>query len=376
MRPVSEAFLRTIRGSHKAFARARIVTSYQEGTAPTGTEVRILDGAVTADAQASIRGRLTLRVDGTRAFPESPTGLITPYGNEVFVERGVEFGNGATEVVSLGYYRIYEVEQDDAPDGPIDITALDRMSGIVDAKLESPQQFDEGTSLTTIFTTLVHGVYPGATILFDFDAASVLLGANHVADKERFDFLRDIAQAHGKVIFWDYAGRLRVEDRPSPSKPVFDVNHGRDGVLMSLKKSLSRSGVYNVVVATGERPASDIAPVRAVARDANPTSATYVLGPFGPVPRFYSSPFITTASQAASAAEKILQRVIGLPYAASFQSLVNPALEAFDPVSVTYADRSRQEVHVLETVTIPLMVKDPLTATTREQSTVRIEVDQ
>lgn len=376
MRPVSDAFLRTIRGSHKAFSRATILTTYQEGTAPIGTDVAILDGAVTSDAQASIRGRLTLRVDGTRAFPDSPAGLYTPYGHEVFVQRGIEFGNGATEVVSLGYYRIYDVEQPDAPDGPIDITALDRMSGLIDARLEAPRQFDAGTALDTVFYTLVHEVYPTATILFDFSASGALLEANHVADQDRFGFLRDIAKSRGKVMFWDYAGRLRIEDPPSPRNPVFKVNHGRDGVLLSLKRSLTRAGIYNVVVAVGERPSTDIAPVRAVARDVNPASATYVLGSFGPVPRFYSSPFITTADQAASAASKILQRAMGLPYSASFEALVNPALEALDPVSVTFADRSKEEIHVLETVTIPLVVKNPLTATTREQSTVLIEVDQ
>lgn len=376
MRPVSDAFLRTIRGSHKAFARAKVVTSYQEGTAPTGTDIAILNGTVTSDAQATIRGRLDIQVEGTRNFPASPTGLLTPYGNEIFVERGVEFGNGSTEVVSLGYYRIYDVDQPDAPDGPIEITALDRMSGLVDARLEAPRQFDAGTSLDVVFYTLVHEVYPAATILFDFNANAVVLESNHVADQDRYGFLRDIAQSQGKVMFWDYAGRLRIENRPSPGSPVFQVNHGRDGVLLSLKRSLSRANVYNVVVATGERPSADIAPVRAVARDVNPASSTYVFGSFGPVPRFYSSPFLTTTDQAASAAEKILQRVIGLPYSASFESLVNPALEALDPVSVTYSDRGKQEVHVLETVTVPLTVKAPLTATTREQSTVLIDVER
>ena len=376
MRPVSDAFLRTIRGSHSAFSLAKVLTTYQEGVSPTGTTLGIIDGDVTADAQASIRGRLSMKVEGTGNFPQSPTDSLTPYGNEIHVARGVRFGGGATEIVSLGYYRITEVEQDESPDGPIQITALDRMSGIVDAKLEAPEQFVSGTSIETVFTTLVHQVYPTATILFDFSASSTLLEDNHVADQDRYAFLRDIAQSRGKVMFFDYAGRLRVQDPPSPSAPVFEVNHGRGGVLIALSRRLTRDGVYNAVVATGERPATDLAPVRAVARDVNPSSPTYYLGRFGPVPRFYSSPFITTTEQAASASEKILLRAVGLPYEASFKAVPNPALEALDPVSVVFPRARRREVHVLQTVTIPLDVDEPLTATTREQSTVQIEVEQ
>lgn len=374
MRPVSEAFLRAIRGSHRAFSRVTVVTTYQEGTQPTGTDLTVLKGTVTADAQASIRGRCELTVDGrANPFPSSPTGLLTPYGNEVFVQRGIEFGNGTIELVTLGYYRLYTVEQDDAPDGPIQVTAFDRMSGIVDARLEAPAQFPAGTSVSSVFDTLVHEVYPTATIVFDYDAGVDVLQTNHIADQDRYKFLNDLAKSRGKVWFWDYKGQLRVQSPPDPASPVFQVNGGRDGVLVSLSRTLNREGVYNVVVATGEQPSADVAPVRAVARDNNPNSPTYAFGRFGPVPKPYSSPFITTVEQAASAAQNLLQRTIGLPYSASFEAVPNPALEALDPVQVVYP--GRWETHVLESVTIPLNVEVPMTATTREQSTVQIDVE-
>jgi hypothetical protein len=375
VRPASEAFHRASRGSHRAFSRAKVVTSYQEGTQPTGTEIAIFNGEATADAQANIRGRLNLTTDGTRMFPEGPEGLLTPYGNELFVERGIAFGGGSIEVISLGYYRIYEVEQEDVPNGPIRVMALDRMSGIVDARLEAPQQFTAGTSIEDVVTALVHEVYPGATILFDFNAATTLLQSNQVADQDRYAFLRDIAQSRGKVMYWDYAGRLRIEDPPSPSEPVMEINYGRDGILVAMKRLLSRDGVYNAVVASGERPASDIEPVRAVAKDMNPDSPTYWLGAFGKVPRFYSSPLITDGAQAASAAEKLLARALGLPYSASLTAVPCVALEVLDPVAVTYSGRGRREIHILETVSIPLDVETPMTATTREQSVLTIGLE-
>ena len=54
MRPVSEKFLSSLRGSHRATAQAFVVAPGQIGTEPTGTEISILDGDVQLDANASI----------------------------------------------------------------------------------------------------------------------------------------------------------------------------------------------------------------------------------------------------------------------------------------------------------------------------------
>jgi hypothetical protein len=373
MRPVSDRFLRAIRGSHKAFIRATVLSTFQEGTAPDGVEVLVEDGEVTADASASIRGRLTLNL--AEEFPVGVGGLLAPYGNEVFVERGIDFGGGQREMVSLGYYRIYDVNQDNAPNGTVELTGFDRMSAIVDARMEAPRQFTSDQSIEAVFEELVFEVYPDATILFDFDAAGTLIGSDAVVDQDRYAFLHDLAKGRGKVMFWDYAGKLRVESPPDPANPVFTVDAGRQGVLVSLSRTLNREGVYNAVVALGERTGQDIPPVRAVARDLNPSSPTYWLGSFGKVPRYYSSPFVTTIDQAQTAAFEILRRGLGLPYSAEFGSIVNPALEAFDPVRIRYPGQARLETHILERVTIPLVVDRPLTASTREQSTVTIGVE-
>lgn len=379
MRPVSDRFLRAVRGSHQMFTRAKVLETFQTGVDPVGTEITVLDGDARFDASADVRGTVQVRTDGLGAaglgaFTRKPTGLLTPYGNELFVARGLEFGDGTTEIVSLGYFRIYSVNQDEAPRGSIDLVGQDRMSGIRDARLLAPVVFGTGTPLEVVFETLVGEVYPNALIEFDFNAAASTLQSQHVADEERYDFLRDLAQSRGKIMYWDYRGVLRVEDPPDATEPVFELHYGRDGVLVRLARELNRDGVYNAVVALGEQPSSDVAPVRAVARDVNPTSPTYWDGRFGKVPRFYSSPFITTTTQAQSAAEKLLRRSIGLPYLLNLRAVPNPALEPLDPVTVLSSNDDTLQVHVLETLTIPLAPGDPLTATTREQTNVVIEV--
>ena len=373
MRAVSAAFLRTLRGSHTMAARCQVLTTFQTGTQPTGgTEVDIMAGQVVADATADVRSTLDLTTDGTGMWPRYVDSLLAPYGNEIFAERGIAFGNGTVEYVSLGYFRIEAPSQDDPPDGPIRIVAKDRMQAIIDARLTTPVQFLATDTYGAVVTQLITEVYPTATIEWDDATDTATLDRSLITDEARFEFLDDLVQSLGKIWYWDYRGVLVITDQPNPSDPVWDVNAGAGGVLVSASRSLSREGVYNAVVALGESVSADAAPVRAIAIDGNPASPTYYYGRFGPVPRFYSSPFITSTAQAEAAAASLLSAQLGLPYAVDFAAIPNPALEPYDPVRIWYGGNASTEVHVLESVTVPLTEQDPVTAKTREQTTVLI----
>ncbi|HEY3513563.1 MAG TPA: DUF5047 domain-containing protein [Kribbella sp.] len=371
MRPVSAAFLEAIRGSHAMRSRVRVVPPGLTGTNPNldmngnvQHEIAVSGGDVKLDATADIRGSLDMET--TASWPAGASDLLTPYGNELFVERGIVFGSGAVEWVSLGYFRISDIEQDDAPDGPLHIVAHDRMAGIVDSKLEAPRQYTTGTSVQTVFDDLVGEIYPAAVIVYDFDAANTLFSASHVAEEDRYAFLKAIVDSLGKVMFWDYQGRLQVVTAPDPTVPVLDINHGRGGILVKLSRSLSRQGAFNAVIATGEA-AGEKPPVRGVAYDTNPNSPTYWFGPFGKVPYKMSSSFITTPDQARTAAEQKLARSIGVPYSADFESVVCAALEPLDPIRVTHSDREAGDYHVVEMITLPLDAETAMSGTTRQQ---------
>lgn len=374
MRPVTDQFLSTVRGSHRMATVVKLVTTYQEGVDPDGDELDVIRGDVMLDADADVRGSCNVTVDGNDAFTRDPAGQLTPYGNELHIARGVVYGAGTRELVSQGYFRLYVVRQDDRPDAPITLIGRDRMSGIIDGRLEVPRQFATGTTVQSIFDDLVLEIYPDATIDFDYDATSDTVNTNYVADEDRYTFLRDLMKARGKIMYWDYRGRLQVRDPPNATETVFDVNAGANGVLIALGRDLNREGVYNAVVALGEAPTTDVEPVHAIARDMNPESATFWEGRFGKVPRFFKSPFITTLAQAQSAAESILQSAIGLPYRVDFSAVPNTALEPLDPIRITTEDGV--EKHVLESIRIPLEFNQPMTATTRKLTSVIIESEE
>jgi hypothetical protein len=373
VRPVSDEFLRSLRGAHRMLNRAVVCVGHQTGVNPVGVEIPIADGDIDFDSGADVRATLDLTLDPT-LWPPNAGSLITPYGTEIFCARGMMLGAGQRVYVSQGYYRVYTVEQDDAPRGPVRVSGRDRMSGLIDGRLEAPVQLPPGASVQTAFDTLVLDIYPDALIEFDFDASTTTFPGTHIAEEDRFGFLDDIVRALGKVWYWDYRGALVIKDAPDPGQPVWDINHGKSGVLITASRERTREGVYNSVVVVGEAP-GNAASARAVARDMAPDSPVRWGGPFGKVPRFYSSPFITNNEQAGIAAKSLLTRSRGLPYVVSFSTVVNPALEVLDPVRVSYSDRERIETHVLDKFTLPLVADVAMRGATRDQSNINVEIE-
>ena len=376
MRPVSDAFLRTMRGSRVDVFRATVCETFQTGTTPTGTRIDILGGDVTLDGTADVRSTLQLDTDGTRAWPATADALFAPYGNEIYVERGVQYSDALVEYVGLGYFRVETAEQGDAPDGVISISGSDRMAGVVEADLLTPMQFGSGATLGTIFDDLILSLYPDATIEWDDDTDDVAIARSLICERSRYQFLDDLVRANAKIWYWDHRGVLVIASAPDEDEPVWDIEYGPGrmslgGVLTGMGRSLTRDGVFNAVVATGQGADSEIS-AYGVAVDDNPDSPTYYGGRFGQVPKFYTSSAIASDAQAQDAAAEVLRQSSGLPYSVDLELSPNPALEPWDPVWVRAAGYEATERHVLASLTIPLTTASAMTAATRQKTVVLI----
>lgn len=370
MRDVSPAFLRTLTGSHEPVFQAIVCGEFQTGVEPTGTAIKILDGDVTIDGTADVRSTLDLTTDGNGMWPVRATDPLTPYGNEIYVRRGIKYSDNAIEWVGLGYFLIEEPDQDEAPNGPIQITAKDRMQGIIDARLLAPRQFDTTASLGFIVSELVTEVYPEAVISWDDDTDDEIITRTLIVEEDRYGFIDNLVRARSKTWYWDHSGQLVIKDIPSSTEPVWDVFAGEGGALVELSRKLSRRTAYNAVVATGE--ATDtFDPVRGVAIDDNPQSPTYYYGRFLSKPRYFSSPLLFTAAQARTAARTELTKNLGLPYKVDLKSVPNPALEPWDPIQ-TRARDERRETHVVESLRVPLTASGQFEVSTKEQTVVLV----
>lgn len=349
---VSTNFLNSLRGSHEAVYRSRVVTTRTSGANPSGTEIPILAGQVRLDATADERSALDLTVSGTWPV-NNQFSLLAPFGQEIYAERGIRaVNNGDVEYVPLGYFRIETVEQDDAPNSPIRITGRDRMAAIIEARMLQPRTFAAGTSFGEIILNLVGEIYPYIDYLIDFDLSNATLREAATVDENRYEFLRDIATSRGRIMYFDRTGTFCITTAPDATMPVWTVDAGPMGVLVNARRQLSRSGVYNAVVAQGTE--NDISagdpPPRGVALDTDTSSATYFYGPYGQVPRYYASPLLYTDAQAQSAAESILAQVTGLPYAVDLSFVPNPALDPLDPVQIQIGEEGVVSSSIVEII--------------------------
>lgn len=331
MRPVSARFLSTLSGSHTMASRALVTFPGQTGVNPAGTELDIVGGDVKMSAGTPIRANLELYVKSV--WPTATDSLLVPYGNEVFVQRGIAFGGGSLEMVSLGYFRINSVEQDAPPDGPVRVMATDRMSKIIDARLTEIWTFAANEQIGSVIEELIGEADPATIIEWDDSTATETLGRAVQVETDRHAFIDELLTSHGKIWYYDHRGILVIKTPPDARIPLWSVSRGKGGVLVSAARSLSREGVYNGIIATGEGLDTEV-PVRGLAVDDDVTSPTYWGGPFGKVPGQFASPLLKTDGQAQLAAATVLRRSLGLPYNVDFQAIVNPALEPDDPIAV------------------------------------------
>lgn len=363
MRPVSDRW--DVSVGHKVVSRATLIDGATETVLTAAVE-----GTVTLDAGAAIRGRcdVTIVDDGSIGLvPTSATDSLAPYGNEIKLERGLRYPDGTEEYASLGIFRIDEATASEGGDGVrVRVTGLDRASRIVDARFEEAYGIWSGTAYTTAILTLLQSAYPD--IDHDFAASSLTTPALFgEVGGDKWALAQSMATSMGMELYFDGDGVCVL--RPIPTaisgQAVADLHDGEGGVLVSTDSRWTRQGAYNRVIATGENTEEGVAPVRGVATDDNPLSPTYYYGPFGRVPAFYVSEFLTTNGQAADAAAGELARQLGTSRQISFGSVVNPALEPSDVVSVRREALDLDEEHVIDTLTIPLAPEGAMSGTTR-----------
>ena len=368
MRAVSDAWLRTVVGSHTPQYRATLCTEYQTTNAPTGARVPIIDGSVVLDGAADVRGSLDMTVPGSYWPVQLRNADLAPQGSEMYVEVGIRFSDDLIEWLGLGYFRIKTIGQDNPERvGPIRLTGQDRMAGIVRAKLLSPHRFRATDTIGGLVNALVTEVFTDAVIVWDDDTDDRELGRDIIVDSDRYAALASVAQSYGKVMYWNASGELAFVAVPDSSTSVAELLAGRGGVLLGAPRQLSDEGVVNAVVARGDA-ADETGGAYGVAIDSDPDSPTSYRSRFGPSPLFVTNSLITTDAQALSAASSELQLHSGIPYTTSFLVSPRPELEPYDAVTIDHKGLASRERHVLSSVTIPLRAGQPMPLNTRQQS--------
>jgi hypothetical protein len=328
----------------------------------------IEDGTVTIDRTADNRRSLSLAVSDPSLYPTKPTDAIAPYGTEVVVKRGIRYAGGRSELVQVGVFRLQDAERQLPGTQGLPLNLWDRSKQVQDARFPAPRKFAAMTA-EALIELLIGEVYPAVTYQVTTTAAAATTIPKHVVAQDRWAEVIRVAQAVGCEVFFDAFGNVVVQDVPDPATaaPVWVVDAGPSGVLVSADDKVTRDGQPNIVVATGNNPSGNDDPVTSQfphGYDTTPGSPTYYLGAYGQVPRFYTNPHIRTQAQANRTADAQLADHLGVSRTVSFGTIPHPGLDAGDAITLIRPD-GVPELHIIDTLEIPLSPGGVMTGETR-----------
>lgn len=368
MWPVSAAFSTEVRQSH----RVATVCEVWAGATKLATLGTVTAGSVSEDRNRAYRRMANLTVadpDGTLT-PDDASDLVAPTtGNELHLYRGIVLGSGVTELLPLGVYGISKFSVDSGDSGTtVALEAADRGRRVARNRFIDPYQVVAGQDVATVIGAILDDRYPG--VAYDLPATGFNAGAAVLEAGESSDPWRDaqaIATSAGFDLAFDRLGVARLlnpGDALTATSSVATYTDTELQVLLSVSREQDTDETYSGVVASGESAANTL-PVSATVWDDDPTSPTYYLGPFGAVPMFYVSPFLTTTDQCTSAAASLLATKSGAVEAVSWSQIVNPAHDAGDVIDITESSTKVDARVVLDSLTIPLVASDGMTAVAR-----------
>jgi hypothetical protein len=355
MYPVSETFARALRQAHAAVSRV----DASLGGSLIAEDVPISDGQVTVSPGSGVRRTLDLTIADRGLWS-----TLDVIGVELRPYRGIRFPNGTREMVPQGVFSLDSQAMSVGPAGGIQVRAApDRFAKVQRAQFETPTASIPSAQIRSEISRLVTGAVSGITVTTTATRTDTV--GPIVWEQDRAGAAADLATSIGAEVFFDVNGDLVIADAPLLGQtPVWTVDASLTGVLLGGERSRDRQRTYNVVVAypsnlTGAAP---YAPV--VVADNDPTSRTYVGGPFGRVPYRYTSPAMTTSGQATAAATALLNRVKAVNAQLSIESVVHPGLDRGDVITVLTPDGTTER-HLIDSLTIPLTVNGSQQITTR-----------
>lgn len=356
MQTVSGAFLQALRQSRTPYARADLFS----GGSLIASNLAISDGTLNIDAGSAVRRTATVSIASADLVPWIATDRLAPYGNELQIRLGITYPDRSLESVPVGRLRIDEA----AITTGSNLTTLqcsDRAKNLAEAQLLTPVQSITSHTIPVEITRLITDALPGQVVTDQTGTTTKVTLTSWSQD--RWGAISDMATSIGAEVIFDPNGTAFIRPVPTlTTTPVWTIDAGMLGVLVAAQRTLSRQNVYNAVVARSD-PIDGTPPIQAIAYDLDPHSATRWGGPFGQVPRFYTSPLITTSTQGTLAAKAILARSVGSAFSVNFTAAPNPALDGGDVIQIAYPT-GQVELHMIQTLSLSLST-GAMTGTTR-----------
>jgi hypothetical protein len=370
MYPSSSAFKNAVAIDHVVVSKVEVWATDQKLQ-----EINVSSGSVNVSSSNAVRRTCNLELVTDRTsnslVPDNQFDLLTPFGNELRLFRGVQYYDGTQEYVPLGVFVITSVEIKDTNDGvSISLNGVDRSIKISRNKWTEPYQMTSGT-LEASLEDLLKDRYDDVEFAFPTTNVSVnqvVLGLEN--DNDPWRDVVEIAGLVGYDIYFDANGVIQLVQFPSldGSIVVASFQEGSGTTVTSLNRTITTTETFNGVIYTIE--GSDVpTPIRVEVWDEDSTSPTYRFGVFGEVPIFIETSILATEAEAIKAATSLLNTYVGSQEVISWEGIVDPSLDVQDVVYVKSNGAKVDRLVILDSLDIPLEPEATMTARAR---TVRL----
>lgn len=350
---VSDTYLSTVRNGGE---QAVVCDAYRDGfILPGGRDLRIASGSVTDNSEPGVRRQLDIELVSVPGLFD----LLAPIGTQLQVRSVLRFPNGSNETVPMGVFEVDAEKIGDGPDGTLTVQASDKWVRIQRARFLLPYASNPALTIVQQITALIRRAL-GSSEPVKVTATNTDLVGSVVWDRDADKAIIELAKSIGAWVYFDRNGLATIADLPTgAATPVWTVDASSAGIMLSSERSRDRSKTYNAVVVNSEKVDGSPLFEPQIVSDDDSASPTWIGGPFGQVPYFYSSPLLQNAAQAQRAGLTILDRVKGLNAQLRLSAVRNHALDALDPITVQLPRERRDiprpvEVHASDKIVHPL----------------------
>ena len=348
-------------------------TQVSENDDPLG----ISGGSITVDRNQKARRSLSCTVpltqwqDPGQRWPWEDPVPIDVFQTRIEVWLGYDLG-AYLEVVPAGTFRVDELGR--TSNGELSISGTSLESYVIEnTVLDESEYAKAGDNCIDSIKALITACFSTTDApVFDVTpAAQAMAGvtlATDLAVGDRWDLIESYAFAIDCAVYCAPDGKFRIDRIPDvdAGKPVWRINEGADGVLVSMSTNVTRDPMYNGVQVITQSSDSGVPPISGkmvTVADLPGHPLAGIMdwgGKFGKKPFVYtdSSGMLTTSADCNRKAEALLKEMLAEERTLDLSAIPNPALEPDDIVEIlTYHPVTGAEIiekHMLTTMTIPL----------------------
>lgn len=368
--PVSARFQPALAQGWQIATRVDVLSLGQVIYSPLAVE----SGHVTIDRTANYRRSCVIKiVDPSGALtPKQMGDLLSPYGNELALYRGLAYGDGTTEVCPLGIFRIATARIKDDVSGAVtaELQGIDRSKYVGRQDFVDVYQIAGGTNINTAISAIITPrVPPNTTLSLSSSSVGTPTMVHGIGDTANpWKVCLDLAALDGAAqLYFDTQGNLVKIPEPDPSQAPVVANYSEGVNLIEVDREMTEDKIYNHVVVHNEDSSfsKKRIPVKGEAKVTDPSNPMYVNGPFGDVVIHFRTPLASDTNNATTIAAARLKAYLGKLDSIVVAAIPDPSLDINDVITINRAKSGLSGKYVIDAIEMPMDVKNPMHLTVR-----------